>query len=581
MGTTVQYILEQERLKKQQEQEVVPAVSPVTNENGEVDTTVEVEQPQQPIEDIEEQFPNVSAAYQDMKAQNNSVLPGQDNGAAMAVLEDRKAQQQVEAQESTEVQQEAPQERYPNKPTNWTDEEYEAVRRLKSDEEIQSIFSNPDPNDFLNGIATQSYRQNTRQPVEPDEKQMKRQRMFAGIGDVLSLLSQAAGHSMGARQKERSFEQSAMGMLAPKQQKLYDNYLTRADDYNKGLVNAKMKDYLQGHSDWKSTQKDVQGILDTHRKEKIAEKKQEQNENYKRQQLKARADQLEETKRRNDAYIRNSKASSIDRSRSYAISERNTAVTEARLKHSIDKWEAEMEEKKTGKPAETKKTKAEFAITIPAHANDAKAEQTELGERVRTIEMTNSQKEKYVRDALDDNEFRAKYPDLFKQGYNKELTKIQRDDIAAMYLQDKYEDTYSGGGGGLAAPVQTPDPVLPPDTIAPPTNVPDASATEIERQDEAEYNSLEGAAQKIAWNNQESHFLQGQINVIVRGEAPEDMDEEAEIKRLRAKIERNNKRVEELKGSIKKPVEKPIDPVQNTIDSISSNIDIDDEFPIL
>lgn len=522
MGTTVQYILEQERLKKQQEQEVVPAVSAVTNENGEVDASVEVEQPQQPIENIEEQFPNVSAAYQKMKPQNNSTLPGSTDAAA-AVLEDRKTQQQVEAQaqEPTasempqETQQEQPQERYPSKPTNWTDEEYEAVRRLKSDEEIQSIFSNPDPNDFLNGIATQSYRQNTRQPLEPDEKQMKRQRAFAGIGDVLSLFSQAAGLSMGAKQKERSFEQSAMGMLAPKQQKLYDNYLTRSDEYNKGLVNAKMKDYLQGHKDWKSTQKDIQGILDTHRKEKIAEKKEEQNENYKRQQLKARENQLEETKRRNDAYIQSTKASSIDRSRSYAISERNTAVTEQRLKHSIDKWEAEMEEKKTGKPAATKKTKPEFAITIPAHDRDDKAEQTELGERVRTIEMTNSQKEKYVRDALDDKEFQAKYPDLFKTDYGKSLTETQRKDIAAMYLQDKYEDTYSGGGGGLAAPVQTPNPVLPPDTIAAPTPtqpvvIPDTVATP----------------------------------------AP-------------------------------KPIEKPIDPVQNTIDSISSNIDIDDEFPIL
>lgn len=175
MSISVNYILEEEKRKKKQ-----PQTAPVTTPN--------------------ETF-----------SQNDGIVP---TGA----IERRTAQQiNMLNKKRKELSQPDPVEQdgfdYSGKPEGWGDDEYRAVRQIYSDEQIQQALSQPNPENFLEGIYTQMYKKNVPEPKEPDEKQLKRQRAIAGIGDVLGLISQAVGGSHGAINRPRTFEQSAYGQL--------------------------------------------------------------------------------------------------------------------------------------------------------------------------------------------------------------------------------------------------------------------------------------------------------------------------------------------------------------------------------
>lgn len=305
---------------------------------------------------------------------------------------------------------------YSKKPQGWSDDEYNAVRQIYNDDQIQQIYNQPDPESLLNGIFSSIYKKNTPAPVAQDEKTMKRQRNIAGIGDILGLISQAAAGSMGAINRTRTFEQSAMGQLAPKQQEVYDKYLKRTDDYGRGLINAQMQDYLKGMQDWKKTQENIAKSLNDYRKYQLDAAKQQQDAAYKRFQA-------DNTAKRTEAYKKSLEEQAKDRAR-------RTGIEEKRANAYIEKLRS---------PIKTSTGKADYQLVLPADPNDPDATQDQFGNKVRVFGMSNGEMDAYAREAMADENFKKEHPELFTSTFGQKLTADDKRNIAAIYLQDMYE----------------------------------------------------------------------------------------------------------------------------------------------
>lgn len=422
MSVTINYILEQEKLKKQQEQETVPGIEPQQQEN------------------FEEEFPNVNRV---VAPQNKSALPPFSRGVAEVMNERaRQPQQQIEPQ----AQIEQPQQPISMKPEHWSDDEYNAVKQLYSDEQIQSMFSNPDPNELLNGIISNIYKANTPEPKLPDEKQMAKQRKYAAIGDALSLFSQAAGASQGAYVRERKFEEGAMGRLSENQQKLYDRYLQRADQYSRGLVNAQMQDYLQGHKNWKETENDMRKTLAAYRKEKIDAAKQAQKDAIEREKL-------DNANRKLDAYIK-------DSDRRLTIAEQNARTAAARAEgynKRAEAWVRKLEDERANPSSGNNIKRHDYEIMIPAHPDDPDAFENDDGELVTIVGTSRAEKDYLIKQAMEDEEFIASIEEsnraLAGAARRGDLSVSQRNLLADYYLQRRYNNQFVASGEGEIDPL--------------------------------------------------------------------------------------------------------------------------------
>lgn len=306
---------------------------------------------------------------------------------------------------------------YTNKPETWSEDEYRAIRQVFSDDQIQQALTQPNPENFLNGIYTNLYKKNVPSPIKPDEKSMKRQRAIAGIGDVLGLISQAAAGNMGAINQPRTFEQSAYGQFSKKQQEIYDRYQQETDRYGREIVNAQMKDYLAGIQDWKQTQENISKALADYRKYQIDLAKQQQDAAYKKSQ--------EERQRiKTEADIKNIDSQIKER-------EQRTAREWARANAYIEKLK---------KPVKTDTgEKADYQIVVPAAPDDVNAEQDQFGNTVRKFGMSKGELEAYARQALKDTEFMNKHPELYSP--NGSYTEANKRDIAAAYIEEIYRQS--------------------------------------------------------------------------------------------------------------------------------------------
>lgn len=314
---------------------------------------------------------------------------------------------------------------YSGKPEGWGDDEYRAVRQIYSDEQIQQALSQPNPENFLEGIYTQMYKKNVPEPKEPDEKQLKRQRAIAGIGDVLGLISQAAGGSQGAINRPRTFEQSAYGQLTKKQQEVYDRYQAETDRYGRELVNAQMKDYLAGLQDWKQTQANIAKTLDAYRDYQLEQAKQQQEAAYK-------AAQEQRQQQKTAADIKNIESQIKDRERRANIAEQTAALAAERTKAYIEKLKTPV---KT-----TTGNKADYQLVIPADANDPNAVRDQFGNPVRVFGMSTGEMDQYARKALADKDFINRHPE-YRLLFGQKYTADDKRNIAATYLEELYNNS--------------------------------------------------------------------------------------------------------------------------------------------
>jgi len=383
MSISVNYILQEEKRKKQQAQ------------------TAPVQTPEQAI------------------PQQGGVVPKEavDKMTSSYLNSFNNRQQGAPSQE--------PQFDYSNKPENWSDDEYRAIRQLYSDDQIRQSLSQPDPNTFLDGIFTNIVKENLPKPVEYDEKAMKRQRAIAGIGDVLGLLSQAIGGSQGAINRTRSFDETASGQLSKNQQAVYDRYMKETDQYSREIINANMKDYLTGMQDWKQTQANISKSLSDYRKYQLDLAKQNQDAAYK-------AFNARNTERRTTAYEKNMEAQIEDRKRRTGIAAQNAANSMARTNAYIEKLKNP-----------TASGKADYQLVIPAMEGDREATADKFGNRVRVFGMSTGEMDQYSRQALADKEFMKNNPQ-FRLAFGQKYTTDDRRNIAAAYLQELYGQKFSG-----------------------------------------------------------------------------------------------------------------------------------------
>lgn len=368
---------------------------------------------------------------------------------------------------------------YSRKPAGWSDDEYRAIRQIYSDDQIQQSLAQPNPDDLVQGIYTQLIKSNIPKPKAPDEKAMKRQRAIAGIGDVLGLISQAVAGSWGAINQPRSFDQSAYGQLTKKQQEVYDRYIKDADRYSSNIVNAQMKDYLAGMQDWKQTQANIAKALSDYRNYQIDVAKQAQDAAYKQAEL-------EDKRKRTDAYIKNLEEQARDRKRRADIAAQIASQSAARTQAYIENLESS-KRNSTGE-------KVDYQLVIPAAENDPTAETDQFGNRIKRFGVSSGEIDLYARQALGDEDFLRNHSEFFKTS-GQSYTADEKRNIAATYLQEKYNQQFvqpninPGVKAGGLLYGQRPDAKQTPAVNSPKQNA-EKPITPVPKLDEAELDEM-------------------------------------------------------------------------------------------
>lgn len=436
MSVTTQYLLRM--MDEEDNKQDIPGVEPVTDNVGNLDP--EKVNPAQ-VQSPQEQYPLAHQANEEVQRQAKRP----DYADEYPLVYDAQQQMKNRPQEVTELQEEGMQEEAPE--SFLGEEHVEALRTAGfTDEQIASLGQSPDPQSFLNGIATRSYRQTMPEPEPIDEKKMERQRKFAAIGDVLGLFSQAAGAAQGAHVRERKFEEGAMARLSENQQKLYNRYLKQTDNYSRGLVNAQMQDYIQGHKDWRDTEKEMRKALETSRKEKIAEAKQAQRDAIEREKL-------DNANRKLDAYIK-------DSDRRLTISEQNARTQAARAEgynKRAEAWVRKLEDERANPSSGNNIKRHDYEIMIPAHPDDPDAFENDDGELVTIVGTSRAEKDYLIKQAMEDEEFIASLEKsnraLAGAARRGDLSVSQRNLLADYYLQRRYNNQFVASGEGEVDPL--------------------------------------------------------------------------------------------------------------------------------
>ena len=325
---------------------------------------------------------------------------------------------------------------YDNKPESWNDEQYEAVRGLGyTDDQIAQMFSGPDPQNLMNGIFSSIFKNNTPEPRVPDEKTLKRQRAIAGLGDTLSLVSQMAGSAMGARPRERKWEESATARLNANQKELYEKYLAESDRYNRGLVNAHMQDYLQGKQDWMQTRSNIQNALQSVNEQRIKQAEKEQKDAIEREKL--------------DISKQNAESMRLKREHDMKMSEQNAATLSAYRQSQINRNNAETSRKVSSLSGK----KADATFYLNSEKGDPNAHVDQFGRSIVEYNLSKDEVFSLAQEAKKDQEFMERNglvlsrPDALGSGSWKYSPD---DEIALAYVQEMYNKQYQEAKQGQA-----------------------------------------------------------------------------------------------------------------------------------
>lgn len=395
MAISVQQILEEERLKAQR-----PIQAPVAT-------------PEQAVSE------NQGTVYPEVT--ERQLYSHMDQRVGDALTKRRNSPQQVI---------------YDNKPEGWDDQQYEAVRSLGyTDEQIAQAFSNPDPDQLMTGIFSAIYKNSVPKPQAPDEKTMKRQRNIAGIGDILSLLAQSAGSAMGARTRERGWEESASARLTAKQKEIYDKYLNDSDKYNRELVNAQIQDYLQGKQDWMQTRSNIQEALKYVNEQRIKQAEKEQKDAIEREKL--------------DISKQNAESMRLKREHDMKIAEQNAATLSAYRQSQINRNNAETSRKASSLSGK----KADITFYLNSEKGDPNAQVDQFGRAIVEYNLSKDEVFSLAQEAKKDREFLKRnglilsQPDALGNG---SWRFAPDDEIALAYVQEMYSKQYQQAKQGQA-----------------------------------------------------------------------------------------------------------------------------------
>lgn len=333
---------------------------------------------------------------------------------------------------------------YDNKPDGWDDQQYEAVRSLGyTDEQIAQAFSNPDPDELMNGIFSSIYKKNVKEPQAPDERTMKRQRNIAGIGDVLSLLSQSIGSAMGARTRERGWDETASARLDSKHKELYDKYINDSDKYNRELVNAQIQDYLTGKQDWQQTKAGIQSAIQSINKQRIEAAEKAQKDTIEREKL--------------DISRQNAESMAKKREHDMKIAEQNARSMSAYRQSLINK-------NSTSKTSSLSGKKADTSFYLTSETGDPNAKVDQFGRPIVEYNLSKDEIFSLAQEAKKNKEFLERNGLILEKPASdpetgEVLTGVLAkgswkyapdDEIALAYVQELYNSQYQAAKAGKA-----------------------------------------------------------------------------------------------------------------------------------
>lgn len=299
-------------------------------------------------------------------------------------------------------------------------DKYERLAKHFTPEEIEYFYNfNPQNDNFL----TDLYKKNIEKPVQPDEKQIKRNRLWGIIGEGLGLVSQVASHGSGAYMRER--QPTAIDAIDKRQQQLHDLYLKQRDRYEQGLFNAGQQDYLRNLQRRMRGRQQADALYNNQLKLEHEQEKARQALEYKlasdADAMKFKEKELEERKRANRA----SEADKAERRRMYN-----------------DRYIS-------GGGAGTAANKGNKRIDIKAHENDNSINtynNAVTGEKSRFFNLNESQVTQLATEARRDDEFVEKHQNVLNRMNFDGMTTWDKDNIiATAYAQWLYDKLASQG----------------------------------------------------------------------------------------------------------------------------------------
>jgi len=142
----------------------------------------------------------------------------------------------------------------------YTQDEMNALNKVGfPPERIDEYLSDFDPS--KHNILTKLYEMSIPKPEVPDEKKIRNAKAISAIGDSLGLLGQMWSSGRGAHIRNRDYDQSASAQTNKEEEKQRNLYLNLSNNYNQGLYNARLKDFIQGLNEYNTGRKDIRDAI--------------------------------------------------------------------------------------------------------------------------------------------------------------------------------------------------------------------------------------------------------------------------------------------------------------------------------
>ncbi|MBF0651082.1 hypothetical protein IR083_19890 [Dysgonomonas sp. GY75] len=324
--------------------------------------------------------------------------------------------------------------KYPDKPQGLNDGEYEHLLKYYPPEDISRFTAPFDPNGGEN-VLQRYYESVMPKPAAPDEKKVRNAQLIASIADGIGLLSQMYTYGKGAHVEKRDYNQSALSQVTGRAKELENRYIQQSTRYNDGLFNARLKDFRNALDDYNTGRKGLSGVLAAKQKLDQASEQFKEKQGFAYDKL-----AQEQQNKDKDLELRKQNNENLDRHRKVLEAQGWSRVADSRNRTSAYV-------KKASSSASGKNTN--YRMVIEANPDDKEAvRDNQLGTNVRVFEMSKGEIDRYTREALSDPQFKAGHPQYDRKPgllgeAPKSFTEKERTDIAAAYLQEQYNNSFT------------------------------------------------------------------------------------------------------------------------------------------
>jgi len=306
---------------------------------------------------------------------------------------------------------------FKNKPESLSNNDWERLLRYFPEDKILRHYDKPFEPDGSDGLFTRIFKENIEKPKELDEKKIGNAQLMGSLSDAASMIIQMlSANGDGAHIRNRDYNQSATAALNKDEKDLRRLYQLKRDKYKSDLFDVNMKDILHSYNEHNAMQKNINNILlqgdkaDRDKEKFNLQMLFNQQKDDRNHQFKMLQEQNREKDRKARLGIQ------------YGNLEQNKRRTEAYIK-------------RTGTGSN-----AGYEMRIDATDNDGQAIKDEFGNPVRVIQLTKGQVDQYAQKALSNPLFLERHPELIsKNDLTGKLDHETKDRLARAYIQDWYD----------------------------------------------------------------------------------------------------------------------------------------------